>query len=113
MGTMIANWIVDHIPMWVWITLTVAAVGAAFYFFSPILVPIWNRLPTWLRAFLIGATAVVIAFLGGRYRGRANAEEEERRRNAEALRKRAEVDASVDKASDEDVDKRLDRWRRD
>jgi len=90
--------------MWVWITLTVAAVGAAFYFFSPILVPIWNRLPTWLRAFLIGATAVVIAFLGGRYRGRAN---------AEALRKRAEVDASVDKASDEDVDKRLDRWRRD
>jgi hypothetical protein len=52
--------------------------------------------------------------MGGRYRGRANAEDEERRRNAQALQKRNEVDRDVDNKSNSQVDKDLrDRWQRD
>ncbi|WP_194474510.1 hypothetical protein [Bradyrhizobium sp. CCBAU 51753] len=108
------NWIVDHIPLWVWLTIAAAGAGATFYFFSPILLPIWAALPAPVRVALIGVGAALLAFLGGRYRGRANAEEEERRRNADALAKRTEVDREVSNLSDKQAEDRLrDRWSRD
>lgn len=111
---MIMNSIIDHIPMWVWLTVSGCALGAALYFFSPILIPLWRVLPGPVKALLIALATAAIAFLGGRYRGRANAEEEERQRNAEALQKRAQVQNETDKMSDKEVgDDLRDRWTRD
>lgn len=110
---MLWNFIVDHVPAWVYMVVAVLGAGALFYFFSPILVPIWNMMPTWLKVLLGGMGAAFIAWIAGRNRGRANAEEEERRKNAEALRKRTEVDTRVDKMDKTAVDHELDKWRRD
>jgi hypothetical protein len=114
MFDIIWNTIVDHIPWWVYMVAGTAGIGALFYFFSPILVPIWNMLPTWLRAALIGTVAAFLAWIAGRNTGRHNAEEEERRRNADAMRKRNEVDNAVDKKSDSQVQQDLrNRWSSD
>lgn len=113
MAGIIWNSIVDHIPLWGWFVIFGVPAGVLLYFFYPILLPIWNLLPTWLKAVLIGIGAAILAFLGGRYKGRANAEEEERRRNAEALQKRTEVDSAVDRLGTGEAEKRLrDRWSR-
>jgi membrane protein implicated in regulation of membrane protease activity len=114
MADMIWNAIIDHIPIWGWVLIIGIPIGALLYFFSPILIPIWNALPKWLKVTLIFIGGVFLAFMGGRYRGRANAEDEERRRNAQALQKRNEVDRDVDNKSNSQVDKDLrDRWQRD
>src|SRR6266540_3819634 len=104
---MIWNFILDHIPWWGWVIIIGLPTGAALYFFSPILIPLWNMLPRPIKTGLILIGSGFVAFMGGRYRGRANAEEEERRRNAEALQKRAEVDREVDRMSDDEADKKL------
>lgn len=113
MGEMILNSVIDHIPLWGWFVIIGVPIGALLYFFSPILLPIWHMLPTPVKAALIFVGAVFLAFMGGRYRGRSNAEEEERRRNAEALGKRTEVDRHVDSLDKKGLDGELDRWRRD
>jgi hypothetical protein len=110
---MIWNSIVDHIPLWGWVVIFGVPSIVALYYLSPILLPIWRLLPTPVKGLLIGVGAAVLAYLGGRYKGRANAEEEERRRNAEALRKRVEVDNEIGKLSASEADKKLrDRWSR-
>lgn len=113
MFSIIWNSIVDHVPWWVYMVLGTAGVGALFYFFSPILIPIWNMLPTPLKVALGGLAAAFLAWIAGRNMGRHNAEEEERRRNADALKKRNEVDNAVNRMDKKDVDAGLDRWRRD
>lgn len=107
------DWIVDHIPIWGWVLIIGLPVLVAFYFASPVLIPLWNITPRWLKLLLGAIGAVFLAFMGGRYRGHANAEEEERRRNAEALRKRQEVENETSKMSGGEIDKKLrDRWSR-
>lgn len=114
MSSIIWNSIVDHIPLWGWFVIIGAPIGAALYFASPILIPLWHALPTPVKAVLIFVGGVGLAFLGGRYRGRANAEAEQRRREAQALQKRTEVDREVDSLSDKQTADRLrDRWTRD
>lgn len=111
---MIWNSIVDHIPLWGWLVIFGVPSIVALYYLSPILLPIWRALPTPVKGIILAVGAGVLAYLGGRYKGRANAEEEERRRNAEALRKRTEVDHEVDSLSDKQTADRLrDRWTRD
>jgi hypothetical protein len=110
---MIWSSIVDHIPLWGWLVIFGVPVLALLYFFGPILLPIWRALPLSVRVALLGVGAGILAYFGGRYRGRANADEEQRRRDAEALKKRAEVDHEVDKLSDKQAADRLrDRWSR-
>jgi membrane protein implicated in regulation of membrane protease activity len=107
------NSIIDHIPLWGWMVIFGVPSIIALYYLSPILLPIWRALPAPVQGILLAVAAAGIAFLGGRYRGRANAEEEERRRNAEALRKRAEVENEVGRMSGTEAEKRLrDRWTR-
>jgi membrane protein implicated in regulation of membrane protease activity len=114
MAGMIWNAIVDHIPLWGWLIIFGLPAAAALYYASPILIPLWRMLPTPVKAILIGISGAVLAYLGGRYKGRADAEEQDRRRNAEALQKRTEVDRDVDKLSRSDAEKKLrDRWGRD
>lgn len=111
---MIMNYILDHIPLWGWFIIIGVPAGALLYFFGPILLPIWRMLPLPVRVALIGIGAAFLAFMGGRYKGRWNAEEEERRRDAQSLQKRTEVDHDVDMQSDaQTADKLRDRWTRD
>lgn len=107
------NSIVDHIPLWGWFVIFGVPAGVLLYYFGPILYPIWRMLPTPVKGILIAIGVGLLAFLGGRYKGRANAEEEERRRNAEAMRKRNEVDNAIDNKSPSQVQDQLrDRWSR-
>lgn len=107
------NFILDHIPIWGWVVIIGVPVGVLLFYFGPILLPIWNALPNWMKWTLGGIGAIFLAFMGGRYKGRANAEEEERKRNAEALQKRTEVDHDVANMSNKDVQDKLGRWTRD
>lgn len=113
MADIIWNTIVDHIPWWVYMVVGTLGIGALFYFFSPVLIPLWNMLPTPVKVALAGITAAFLAWIAGRNIGRRNAEEEERRRNADALKKRTEVDSAVDKMDKKTVNSELDKWRRD
>ena len=111
MFEIIWNSIIDHIPWWGWLIIVGAPIGALLFYFGPVLIPLWRMLPLPVRAVIIGAGAAFVAFMGGRYRGRANAEEEERRRNADALRKRQEVESEIGKLKTGEAEKRLrDRW---
>ena len=110
---MIWNFIVDHIPIWVYVVVGCAGAGALMYFFSPIIIPLWNLLPNWLKWFLGFVVAMFLAIMGGRYKGRKDAEEEQRERDAEALKNRTKVDNEVNKLDRPAVDKRLDPWMRD
>lgn len=108
------NWIIDHIPLWLWIVIFVAGGGVILAYTYPVLLPIWRMLPGPVKAALVTLGVGALAFLGGRYKGRHNAEEDERRRNAEALQKRVEVDREVGKLSGDEAQKRLrDRWGSD
>lgn len=114
MASMIVDSIIDHIPLWGWFIIIGVPSGALLYFFYPILIPLWRALPTPVKAGLIFIGGLALAFLGGRYKGRWNAEEEQRRRDAQALQKRTEVDHEVDNLSDKQTaDKLRDRWSRD
>lgn len=113
MATMIWNSIVDHIPLWGWIVIFGVPSIVAMYYLSPILLPIWRMLPIPVQVFLGAAGAALLAYLGGRYKGAHDKEEEERRRNAEALQKRTEVNNAVDKLGNKEAEKQLrDRWTR-
>jgi membrane protein implicated in regulation of membrane protease activity len=113
-GEMVMNYVIDHIPLWGWIVIFGVPSIIAMYYLSPILLPIWRMLPTPVKGVLIAVGAGVLAYLGGRYRGRANAEEQERQRNADALRKRTEVDREVGNLTGSEAQKRLrDRWGSD
>lgn len=107
------NAIVDHIPLWGWIVIIGLPAIVAFYYLSPILIPLWNILPGWLKWTLGGIVAIFLSIMGGRYKGRKDAEEEERRKNADALKKRTEVDNEVTQLDDKGVKDKLRDWSRD
>jgi hypothetical protein len=111
MATMIWNAIVDHIPLWGWIVIFGVPTLAALYFAYPILLPIWNMLPTPVKVVVGGAFAGLLAYLGGRYKGRKDEEDAEKRRDAEAIAKRNEIDVQVDKLPPGEATKKLrDGW---
>jgi MFS family permease len=110
----ILDLILDHIPIWGWVIIVAAPIGAALYFFGPILLPIWRMLPEWLKALILGVGAAFIAYMGGRYKGRYDADQADKKRDAEALQKRNEVDNAVDKKTAPQVQDDLrNRWSRD
>lgn len=114
MATMIWNAIVDHIPLWGWIVIFGVPTIVALYYLSPILLPLWNMLPTPLKVILGGAFAGLLAYLGGRYKGRKDAEDADKRRDAIAIQKRNEVDDKVDKMPTGDAEKELrNKWSAD
>lgn len=113
MFSMIWNSFIDHVPLWVWLVLSGCAIGAVLYFFSPILLPIWRMIPTPVRVGIIGAIAAGFAYLGGRYKGRKNADEERKRLDAQAIQNRERKHDEIQKLSPDDRRKRLDGWVRD
>lgn len=114
MAEMIWNSIIDHIPLWGWIVIFGVPAGAVLWYLGPVLLPIWRAIPLPIRLVIMGIGAAVLAYLGGRYKGRANAEEQERRRNAEAMRTREKVDHEIGSLKTGEAEKRLrDRWGSD
>jgi hypothetical protein len=114
MAQMIINSILDSIPWWGWVIIVGAPIAALLYLFYPILIPIWRAMPLWLRAVILGIGAAFIAWMGGRKVGADHEKEKERQRNAEALRKRGEVEREVDNLKEGDAAQRLrDRWGSD
>lgn len=106
--------VIDHVPLFVWFIIVGAIVIPLLIYFGPILLPIWRMIPMPIRLFLAAVGAGILAYLGGRYKGRANAEQAERDREANAFKTRAKVDHEVDNLSESEVQKRLhDRWSRD
>src|SRR6202012_614594 len=98
------SWIIDHIPIWVYIVLGLLGSGALFYFFSPILIPLWNLTPKWIKALGAAILSVLGAYLAGRYRGSKDERDREERANAEAIQNRQKIDQDVAKAPDSDID---------
>lgn len=109
----IATTILDHIPLWLSITICGAIAIVALYFASPILIPLWRMLPKPVQVFLGGLLAVTVAVLAGRYKGAKDERDKAAMRDAQALRNRTEVDHEVGNLSPKDTANKLDRWRRD
>jgi tetrahydromethanopterin S-methyltransferase subunit E len=107
------DFILNHIPPWLYFTVIALACAAAFYFASPILIPIWRMLPTPVKVVLGGAVAIIGAILGGRYYGAKSERDAAARRDAEAANTRREVEHEVDNLSEKDARARLSRWNRD
>lgn len=113
MFDMIWNSIIDHIPLWGWMVIFGVPGIVALYYLSPILLPIWRMLPPPVKGIILAVGAGLLAYLGGRYKGRANAEEEERKRNARVQQTRDEVDREVNALPKGEARKKLDdRWTR-
>lgn len=107
------SWIIDQIPLWVYVVVTVLTVGAMFYFFSPILVPLWNLTPRWVK--VVGGVMLAIgsAFVLGRNKGARDAKAIQQQANARAESHREEVHEAVQELHGDKLDKRLDKWMRD
>jgi hypothetical protein len=106
-------YIFDQIPWWLYLLLGGLAAGALFYFFSPILIPLWAATPKSVKIALGAVGAAFLAFIYGLNRGNRNARDLQAKQDAQAVQKRTETDDEVGKLSDPAVDKRLDRWMRD
>lgn len=107
------SWFIDQIPWWVYLVVGLFGTGALFYFFSPILVPLWNLTPQWVKVAGGVILAIGLAFVGGRNRGAKDAKERQAQANAEAETNRVEKHDEIQKLPPADLDKRLDKWMRD
>lgn len=107
------SWLLDWMPWWVWPALIGLALLVTMNLWLPVATLIWNRLPVSVRWVLVGVGTAGLAYLAGRNRGRRNALEEQRRREAQAIQKRLEVNRRVDRMTPEEADKEDDRWVRD
>lgn len=107
------SWIVDQIPLWVYVAVAIPLIGGAFYFASPILVPLWNLTPRWVKVAGGVILAIGSAFVLGRNKGARDAKELQRRNDAQAIDNRREIDHEVQNLDVPAVDKRLDKWLRD
>lgn len=107
------SWIVDQIPLWVYVAVAIPMIGGAFYFASPILVPLWNLTPRWVKVAGGVILAIGSAFVLGRNKGARDAKEMQREANQRAERNRVEKHDEVGKLHGPDLDKRLDKWMRD
>jgi hypothetical protein len=110
---MIMNYILDHVPWWMWVVGGMVVVGGLFAFFAPVLMPLWAMVPKPVKVALGGIIAVGVAFLAGRNRGTSDEQQREKERDAEAVHHREDVNKEVANLDDAAVDKRIDKWMRD
>lgn len=107
------SWLLDHTPLWVYITAGLLASGALFYFFSPILIPLWNATPTWVKELLGAIAAIFAAYIAGRTKGSKDERDRQAQASAEALQRRSKIDADIAKVPDAELDKRIGGFMRD
>ncbi|MGB5905755.1 MAG: hypothetical protein WBH00_23190 [Xanthobacteraceae bacterium] len=104
-----ASWLFNFVPWWVWTVIAVVLLAMFWQF----LMPIWLALPKWLKGLILGAGALLTAYVAGRNRGSKDERDMEAKRSATAIKTRKETDDEVRNLSPSDTDKRLDRWFRD
>lgn len=107
------SWILDHVPPWVWLIAGLGGFGVLWFYFSPIIIAIWNLTPKPIRIALGAVGALIAAVMWGRYRGAKDEREAQKKREAGAVDTRSKINEDVKKSSDADIDKRLSRWMRD
>jgi hypothetical protein len=103
------NWFWDVLPWWVWL---IPAGMAAALFWQPLLAT-YMALPSWARYVLGGFVAALLAYLAGRNKGRDNAREEQRRRDAQAVEKRKKSDNRIDALPESEKQRKWNEWLRD
>lgn len=74
---------------------------------------LWSRLSGYIAAIGVALAVIAGAFLYGRSDGKADAEAEQARNNAKAIKKARGVEDEVNKMGDADVDAALSKWMRD
>lgn len=74
---------------------------------------IWSRVSGWLAAAGVALAVIAGVFLYGRAGGKADAEAEQARKNAKAIKKARGVEDEIQGMGDADVDRRLSEWMRD
>lgn len=103
------SYLLNFIPWWVW---TVIAVVLLAVFWQPVMA-FWLGAPKWLKGLILGAGALLTAYVAGRNKGSKDERDRRVKADAHAIQNRKDVDDEVRNLSPSDVDKRLDRWRRD
>ena len=74
---------------------------------------IWARVSGWLAAAGVALAVLAGVFLYGRAGGKADAEAEQARNNAKAIKKARGVEDEIQGMGDADVDSALSKWMRD
>lgn len=105
------SWIIDNVPLYVWLLL-LGGGGGAILAFVPgalaLVASIWTMLPPKARWFLGGIGVLAGAYFGGRYRGARNERDKNKDRADNAVRNRMEVEQDVKRMSPSEVDKKLE-----
>jgi hypothetical protein len=91
---------------------TIIAIVLVAVFWQPLL-PIWLALPKWLKRLIIGAGALLAAYVAGRNRGSKDERDRRAKADAHAIQNRKDVDDEVRNLPADDLGRRLDKWMRD
>jgi type VI protein secretion system component VasK len=102
----------DHVPLWVWLTITFAVAGVLYWFFAPIITVVWNLTPKPVKIALGAIGTGIGIYVYGRYSGARTARELEKQKQAAAVKDREKIHDEVKNLSDADLDKRYDKWVR-
>lgn len=103
------NWILDHVPYWVWLIALVVALAATYPMWSAL----WLLLPRPLKIALVAIVGIVAAYLAGRNRGAKNAKDAQDKANALAVKRRLDTNAEVSNLDPTTRKREFDRWLRD
>lgn len=103
------GWLIDLVPWWLWALLGVIALAASWQWWWPL----WAALPRWLKEALVAIATGILIYLAGRNRGTANERARQKAADAQAIKRRKEIDDEVARLPPADRDRRLDRWMRD
>lgn len=74
---------------------------------------LWDKFAYYIMAAGIFAGSLLYMLLKGRSEGRAKLKEQLRKADEKAAVKTEKIKRNVEKASDKDINRRLDRWYRD
>lgn len=99
----------NFIPWWVWTIIVIVPVAV----FWQALLPIWLALPKWLKGLIIGAGALLTAYVAGRNRGSKDERDRRVKADANAIKNRKDIDDEIRNRPATRVDSDLDKWMRD
>jgi hypothetical protein len=103
------SWAFNYVPWWVWTVIAIVLVAV----FWQTLLPIWLALPEWLKGLILGAGALLTAYVAGRNRGSKDERDRRVKADAHAIQNRKDVEDEVRNLPADDLDRRLDKWMRD
>jgi hypothetical protein len=107
---MLFHWLIDQVPFYVWAIIALGGFGALMWFFYPVLMPLWNALPGPVKAGILLIVTAIGGVLYGRYKGAKDERDMQQKRDANAIQDRENIHNEVKNLSDDDLDKRFDKW---